>query len=164
MVDCDGALSMFPRSRSQQSWQLGEVAGRHGEGEPGADAFNAALDGLDHAAHGLGPAEGFLDGLITNDKFCLTRRGRLVLTWWRRALRLRGEVQERAGILPDPESDRGGTDEASLAGPPAGAAGDGRSPAMGSGVHAHPGLEFVWQPADADGGGRPLPTSAGGEP
>jgi site-specific DNA recombinase len=29
------------------------------------------------------------NGLITNDKFCLTRRGQLKLTWWRRPLRLR---------------------------------------------------------------------------
>ena len=29
------------------------------------------------------------NGLITNDKFCLTRRGELELTWWRRPLRLR---------------------------------------------------------------------------
>jgi hypothetical protein len=37
----------------------------------------------------LGVAEVELNGLITNDKFCLTRRGQLKLTWWRRPLRLR---------------------------------------------------------------------------
>jgi hypothetical protein len=30
-----------------------------------------------------------LDGLIANDKFCLSRRRQLRLTWWRRPLRLR---------------------------------------------------------------------------
>lgn len=30
-----------------------------------------------------------LNGIITNDKFCLTRWGTLELTWWRRPLRLR---------------------------------------------------------------------------
>ena len=30
-----------------------------------------------------------LNGLITNDKFCLTRYGKLQLSWWRRPLRLR---------------------------------------------------------------------------
>lgn len=30
-----------------------------------------------------------LNGLITNDKFCLSRQGELQLTWWRRPLRLR---------------------------------------------------------------------------
>ena len=32
--------------------------------------------------------EGF-NGMITNDKFCLTRWGTLQLSWWRRPLRLR---------------------------------------------------------------------------
>jgi hypothetical protein len=30
------------------------------------------------------------NGIITNDKFCLTRRDKLQLSWWRRPLRLRG--------------------------------------------------------------------------
>ena len=109
-------------------------------------------------------AKGALDGLITNDKFCLTRRGRLVLTWSRRPLRLRGKAPERPGMVPDPESDRGGAHEAPLAGPPASAAGDGCSPAMGSGVHADPGLEHTQHLDGVDGGEQPLPTSAGGEP
>ena len=33
-----------------------------------------------------------LNGMITNDKFCCTRWGRLQLSWWRRPLRLRGGV------------------------------------------------------------------------
>jgi hypothetical protein len=37
----------------------------------------------------LGVAEGELNGIITNDKFCLSRQGELQLTWWRRPLRLR---------------------------------------------------------------------------
>jgi hypothetical protein len=34
-------------------------------------------------------AEKVLNGMITNDKFCLTRWGALELSWWRRPLRLR---------------------------------------------------------------------------
>jgi hypothetical protein len=30
-----------------------------------------------------------VNGIITNDKFCLTRWGKLQLSWWRRPLRLR---------------------------------------------------------------------------
>jgi len=35
-------------------------------------------------------AEGFLNGMITNDKFCCTRWDILPLSWWRRPKRLRG--------------------------------------------------------------------------
>ena len=31
----------------------------------------------------------WLNGMITNDKFCCTRWGQLQLSWWRRPLRLR---------------------------------------------------------------------------
>ena len=30
-----------------------------------------------------------LNGMVTNDKFCLTRWGTLQLSWWRRPLRMR---------------------------------------------------------------------------
>ncbi len=39
--------------------------------------------------HSFRIAETFLDGLITNDKFCFTRHRQLHLNWWRRPLRLR---------------------------------------------------------------------------
>jgi hypothetical protein len=37
------------------------MAGGHGEGEAGADAVEAAMDGLGNAPDGLRPAEGLLD-------------------------------------------------------------------------------------------------------
>ena len=33
------------------------------------------------------------NGIITNDKFCLTRWGELQLSWWRRPLRLRNSLE-----------------------------------------------------------------------
>ena len=33
-----------------------------------------------------------LNGMITNDKFCCTRWGKLKLSWWRRPVRLRQEL------------------------------------------------------------------------
>jgi hypothetical protein len=74
---------------------------------------DAALDGACGAVAGLPGAEqllrildGDLDGLITNDKFCCVRRLRLSLTWWRRPLRPRGGVQDRAGMPhDDPDMD-----------------------------------------------------------
>ena len=104
------------------------------------------------------------NGLITNDKFCLSRTGRLTLTWWRRALRLRDQAPGSSTTVPDLESDRGGGHEVLLAGSSPDGASLGRSSAVGSGLHAHPGLECAQQPAGTDGGERPLPSSAGGEP
>ena len=46
------------RSCGGQPGQSGEVAGGHGQCEPGADAFDVAQRRLCHAADGLGPAEG----------------------------------------------------------------------------------------------------------
>jgi hypothetical protein len=105
----------------------------------------------------------YFNGLITNDKFCLSRSGRLVLNWWRLPLRLRDRAREGAGTVPDQESDRGGAHEALLAGPPADAADHGRSLAVGSGVHAHPALEPIRQPVGSGHGERHLPTNTGGE-
>ena len=55
-----------------------------------------------------------LNGLITNDKFCLTRRGRLALSWWRRPLRLRDRPVAVAYLHEDPVH-RGGAYEAVMA-------------------------------------------------
>jgi hypothetical protein len=58
----------------------------------------------------LGGLEAFLDGLITNDKFCCVRRLRLSLTWWHRPLHLRGSVLHTdvalVGEPDDPDMDR----------------------------------------------------------
>ncbi len=59
-------LSPAPAARTcgscrQQLWQPREIAGRHGHRELRSDPLDAAVDGLGHTAHGLGPAEGLLD-------------------------------------------------------------------------------------------------------
>lgn len=52
----------MPRlSGRQKLWQPGEVAGRHGHRELRANPVEAAVNGLGHAADGLGPSEGLLD-------------------------------------------------------------------------------------------------------
>ena len=52
----------------------------------------------------------FLDGLITNGKFCCVGRVRLSLSWWHRPLRLRGSVLQSdvalVGEPDDPDLDR----------------------------------------------------------
>jgi len=54
-----------------------------------------------------------LNGLITNDKFCLIRTGRLALSWWRRPLRLRDPAT--ATYLHEVSVPRGGAYEAVMA-------------------------------------------------
>jgi hypothetical protein len=63
------------------------------------------------------------NGLLTNDKFCLSRAGWLVLSWWRYPLRRREQEQAQRGTVPDTEGDRGGAHVAPVAGPPLGADG-----------------------------------------
>src|SRR5207245_2001152 len=60
--------------------------------------------GFGLGAHRVVPAAlGGGDGVIINDKFCLTRRGRLRLSWWRRALRQR-PVSYRRGVAVESPS------------------------------------------------------------
>src|SRR5215208_436044 len=58
----------------------------------------------------FGALEAALDGLITNGKFCCTRRVRLGLSWWHRPLRLRRSGLQTDAVLvgePDePDLDR----------------------------------------------------------
>src|SRR6266566_3277598 len=87
-------------------------AGQHGERDSPLDRAADAVAGLAAAQDVADVAEGLLDGLITNDKFCCVRRLRLSLTWWRRPLRLRASVLQTDIALsgepddPDPDVDR----------------------------------------------------------
>jgi hypothetical protein len=63
--------------------------------------------------------ERMLNGTIANDKFCMTRTGRLHLTWWRRPLRSRPVGTDASGYPSDETSRRGGTHETSMEHPPA---------------------------------------------
>jgi hypothetical protein len=75
-----------------------------------------------------------LNGLITNDKFCLIRTGRLALSWWRRPLRLRDSAP--ATYLHEVSVPRGGAYEAIMASAPTTAGEPGRGAAVGSGLPA----------------------------
>ncbi len=52
---------MLRFSRCQEFRQSGQIAGRHSHRELRADPVEAAVNRLSHAAHGLGPSEGFLN-------------------------------------------------------------------------------------------------------
>jgi hypothetical protein len=87
------------------------------------------------------PREAALDGLLTNDKFCVTRRAVLPLSWSRQPLRLRSvsvvSLQSRDSVHA------GGTDEthAHLEHPTPTGWAQRRADPMGSGVSASPAVE-----------------------
>src|SRR5215204_6929100 len=66
------------------------MVGRRGKREPKPNPLHATEPGLLLPCDGLDPAERLLNGLITNDKFCLTRPGQLRLSWPRARGGLRG--------------------------------------------------------------------------
>jgi len=78
-----------------------------GPAVPGGPAPDLVLVELGELLAG---GEAFLDGLITNDKFCCVRRLRLSLTWWHRPLRLRRSALQAdvalVGEPDDPDVDR----------------------------------------------------------
>jgi hypothetical protein len=84
-----------------------------GDGEE----FSAAFPGEEARAleseFGLAVADGDLNGLITNDKFCMVRSRKLKLSHWRKPLRLR-QNQNAAYSLAE-EMQCGGNDEAPVA-------------------------------------------------
>ena len=123
----DGVLSGLGETQQHEGDQ------RHGDLE--AHGVLAGADEVADVQRLLDPAEEQLNGLITNDKFCLSRTGRLTLTWWRYPLRLWDPAPEGMDTVLDLEGDRGGGHEAPLAGLPSDAAGLGRSPVVGSGLH-----------------------------
>src|SRR5262245_20698930 len=60
-----------------------------------------------------------LDGVVTNDKFCWTRFGRLSLSFWRRPLRLRAVAASGKHATPSETAMQGlggGSDAPQLAG------------------------------------------------
>jgi hypothetical protein len=63
------------------------------------------------------PGKGALNGIIANDKFCMTRYGQLRLSWSRHAVYLQGEIRRESGYPADEHAHSGGTDETPVAHP-----------------------------------------------
>ena len=96
-----------------------------------ADARGGPVEGL------LAEAVGVLNGTVTSDKFCVSRYGRLRLTWWRRPLRRRQGV---AGTPSCSDSGTGGSDATHLANPSEHGRATGWASSLGSGVPTPPAL------------------------
>ncbi len=97
----------------------------------------------------LGQLVVFLDGLITNGKFCCVRRVQLSLTWWHRPLRLRGSALQGDVVLA------GEPDEPDLERVPSARPEPRWRARVGSGLSAAGPLGRAGRPAgsDADRGG-----------
>ena len=111
------------------------------------------------SASGVERAKYSRDGLVTTDKFCLSRFGRLELSWWRFPLRLRARPQVNC---PSPQevSAAGGSD-AAVAGASGFAAPPGRAAALGQDLSATHGLDPNTTKRRR-GPGRPRASSRGG--
>jgi len=74
----------------------------------------------------------FFNGLITNDKFCMTRTRRLLLNWSRRPLRLRIPVTGEKVYSASEESECGGNHETPVENSPEGTGVPRRTEPVGS--------------------------------
>jgi hypothetical protein len=132
----------------------------HGEIEQHFTGFDETLIVLGQPPVGGEPTDGPLNGLITNDKFCLTRMGQLQLSWPRARHRLRRAV---APHLPDEVTHQGGQHAGSAATRLAGSAHqpvDAHGPAvLGPGVSAPSAVGDDLSGADQGPG---VPNPAGG--
>src|SRR5215210_9078002 len=109
-----------------------------GDESPGAGAFDCFLPVLGKASAPAEPGECAFNGLITNDKFCLTRMGQLRLSWPRTRGRQRRSV---APQLPGEVTHRGEEHAAAaahVAGSARRRADRDRSAALGPGLPAPP--------------------------
>jgi hypothetical protein len=93
------------------------------------------------------------DGLITNDKFCFSRTGKLKLNWWRRPLRLRHRSVEIHSTLLKDEKLSGGTNDTRVDDTQTNSATERRGPAVG------PGLS---KPSEMEQGENPIVKITGG--
>ena len=71
---------------------LAERIARGQDRHPAHQHLARLLPGVLEPPAVLHSGEEWLDGLITNDKFCLVRTGRLALSWWRYPLRRRDQA------------------------------------------------------------------------
>jgi hypothetical protein len=85
-----------------------------------------------------------LNGLFTNDKFCLSRFGQLSLTWWRYPLRLRGRHSDLQTASLGEVAHRGGSHETAVVHSPADVRPPRRAATLGPRVSGDPGVGGHW--------------------
>ena len=134
MVGIGLGVGFFERREAMQRIVATDMHAIHRQRHDQDQAFKAIcmlqLRGLQIEAAALEVGERRLNGLITNDKFCLVRTSRLALSWWRRPLRLRDPAT--ATYFHEVSVPRGGADEAVMASAAVSADPPGRGAAVGS--------------------------------
>jgi hypothetical protein len=86
------------------------------------------------------PIDAALNGLFTNDKFCLSRFGQLSLTWWRYPLRLRGRRSDLQTASRGEMAHQGGSHETAVAHSPADVRPSRRAATLGPRISGDPGV------------------------
>jgi hypothetical protein len=104
------------------------------------------------------------NGLITNDKFCMSRSGRLTLSWSRHPLRLRKASDGGSAYPPNENSHCGGPYETPLASAPTIETQPGRTASLGSGLPTPSAMESVDRTGDVSGRRSPVLSDTGGVP
>ena len=119
------------------------IEGGDGHGQAEALDLVSAGEGavLPVPSPGLVVAEAGLDGLITTDKFCLVRRGRLMLSWSRRPLRIRSDT-----LLANDRLQPGEDDGTEVVYPAAANDSSGWSAPVGSSLPTPPAMDHSNQP------------------
>jgi hypothetical protein len=139
--------------------QAPEHQAGHGGVNPGLFRLRQALIVLAQTPRPIQPTERALNGLITNDKFCLTRTGRLTLTWSRRRPQPPGPSSGGTAYPSDGQFHRGGTYETPpVEHSPRTEIGLGRTAPLGSGLPAPSAMDVVERAGaqtrpDSDAGG-----------
>jgi len=102
-------------------------------------------------------SEGLFNGLITNDKFCMARTGRLQLNHWRRPLQLRTPDTEQMVYSASENSDSGGNHETPMENPSGSSGVSKRARPLGSSLSADPGDNSLSdrRPESTENGGAP---------
>ncbi len=133
----------------------------HGQGDHGLRYLWQVLVVPGQPAPASEPAECALNGLIANDKFCLTRTVRLRLSWPRARGRLRADRPQPPGEVT-PQGGEHRTAAAQLACSADGRASGKGSAALGPGLSASPAVGGA--AATRAGRGAGTPDLAGGTP
>src|SRR5829696_5794899 len=115
------------------------------EGHPEVHHLSPPLRAPHQLFVGVVPGASPLDGLITKDKFCMTRHGRLSLSWSRRRATVTQSLTNRTAsgpaYPPAGITQHGGIYETPVARTSGSDGASGRPPTLGQGLPVHPAVE-----------------------